>query len=108
MEGSSPRGGGDDTEHPTDITMDTTPPRGPLTRAQARAIGTKVNSLLSELHFDTCETWVLPHADVLSIIRYQGDVQGEAMEQGQATPEEEPREDEARKILTTGTGTIAP
>ena len=79
--------------------MDTSPPRGPLTRAQARAIGTKVNSLLSELHFDTCETWVLPHADMLCIIRYQGGVQGEAMEQGRATPEEEPREDEARKIL---------
>ena len=98
MEGSSPWGG-DDAEHPADITMDTPPPRGPLTRAQACAIGTKVNSLLSELHFDTCETWVLPHADMLCIIRYQGDVQGEAMEQGRATPEEELREDEARKIL---------
>ena len=75
---------GYDAEHPTDITMDTTPPRGPLTRAQARAIGTKVNSLLSELHFDTCETWVLPHAGMLCIIRYLG----EAREQGQATPGE--------------------
>ena len=83
--------------------MDTTPPRGPLTRAQARAIGTKVNSLLSELHFDTCETWVLPHADMLCIIRYLG----EAMEQGQATPEEEPREDEPREVLTTGNGTTS-
>ena len=45
---------------------------------------------------------------MLCIIRYQGDVQGEAMEQGRATPEEESREDEARKAGARGNKNYRP
>src|SRR4051812_32441897 len=78
--------------------MDTSPPRGPLTRAQARAIETKVNSLLFKPHLLACETWVLPHADTLCSMRYKGGTQEEATGQGQATIGEEPQEDEERDI----------
>ena len=48
-----PQGRGDDAEHPKIIPMDTptspTTPLGPMTRARAKAIEDKVNSLLSEL-----------------------------------------------------------
>ena len=47
------QGGGDDAEHPSLIPMDvpTSPstPLGPMTRARAKAIEDKVNSLLSKL-----------------------------------------------------------
>ena len=66
--------GGDDAEHPTAIPMDlpSSPktPHGPMTRARARAIETKVNSLLSELPLSTCETWLLHQAETLCVIRY--------------------------------------
>ena len=65
--------GGDDAEHPTDITMDTPTTRGPTTRAQARAIEAKVNSLLAELLFNMHDMWVLPHGATLCILRYTED-----------------------------------
>ena len=76
--------------------MDASTTRGPTTRAQARAIKAKVNSLLFELLFNTHENWVLPHGNTLYIIRYTGDIQGEAMEQGRATPRRAPQEDKGK------------
>ena len=86
-----------------DITMDACTTHGPTTRAQARAIEAKVNSLLSGLPFDTHETGMLPHGDTLCILRYTGDTQGEAKTQGQVTPRRTPREDEDKtpEFLTT-------
>src|SRR3954471_2556580 len=73
-----------DAEHPIDITMDPPATLGPLTRAQARAIEAKVNSLLSESFVNMHESWVLPHGSVLCIIRRTRDPQVQA----QATGEE--------------------
>ena len=67
--------GGDDAEHPMDITMDISPTCGPLTRAQAWAIETKVNSLLVEIQFHTCETWMLPQNNVLCSLRYNDETE---------------------------------
>ena len=67
------KGGGDDAEHPSLIPMDvpTSPSRpfGPMTRARAKAIEDKVNSLLFELPIPTRETWLLPHSETLCVIR---------------------------------------
>ena len=72
-----PKGGGDDAEHPTIIPMKTTPSSqllsGPMTRARARDIGAKVNSLLFEYDFDGKGTWMLPHNETLCILRYEED-----------------------------------
>ena len=70
-------GGGDDTEHPKVIPMDLptspTAPIGPMTRARAKTIEDKVNSLLSELPLSMHETWLLPKSELLCMIRYQED-----------------------------------
>ena len=62
-----------DAEHPSLIPMDvpTSPstPLGPMTRARAKAIEDKVNSLLSKLPSPTHETWLLPHSETLCVIR---------------------------------------
>ncbi|KAK1602193.1 hypothetical protein QYE76_018177 [Lolium multiflorum] len=49
----------------------TSPPSGPMTRARAKAIHDKVNSLLTTLDLDTPLDGLLPHADVLCVIRYK-------------------------------------
>src|SRR4051812_7938174 len=77
-----------DAEHPMDITMDTPATLGPLTRAQARAIETKVKSLLSESFINMHASWVLPHGSVLCIIKYTRDAQADPQVQAQATGEE--------------------
>ena len=41
-----------------------------MTRARAKAIEDKVNSLLSELPLPTRETWLLPHSETLCVIKY--------------------------------------
>ena len=77
-----------DAEHPTFIPMYTPTtlqaPRGHMTRPQTYAIGHKVNSLLFEPSLSTCETWLLPHAWTLPILRYNRDDHGESKDQGQA------------------------
>jgi hypothetical protein len=77
-----PKGGGDDAEHPMVIPMDppTSPqaPRGPMTRARARALENEVPSLLHESPYDACETWLLPHSEMLCVLRYQEDPLEEA------------------------------
>ena len=88
----SPKGGGDDAEHPSIIPMDSTPthqaPRGPMTRARTRALETEVNSFLLSLHMDTNGTLLLPHQDTLCLIRYEEEHHQEAQEHPQG--EEEP------------------
>src|SRR3954471_12505618 len=90
-----------DAEHPIDITMDPPATLGPLTRAQARAIEAKVNSLLSESSVNMHESWVLPHGSVLCIIRYTRDAQADPQVQAQATGKEEVQ---GREGTTPGIG----
>ena len=79
--------GGDDAEHPSLIPMDvpTSPstPLGPMTRARAKAIEDKVNSLLSKIPLSTYETWLLPHAETLCVIKYLEESYGSATPNGQ-------------------------
>ena len=58
-------------------------PSGPMTRARARALETEVTSLLSELPFDSGETWLIPQAEVLCVIRYEEDRLGNARNEDQ-------------------------
>ena len=60
-----------------------TKPLGPMTRAQAKAIEDKVNSLLSELPLSMHETWLLPKSEMLCMIRYQEGPPEDAHEDGQ-------------------------
>ena len=57
------------------IPMDSTPthqaPHGPMTRARARAIETEVNSLLLEIDMEMNGTSLLPHQNMLCVIRYE-------------------------------------
>ena len=61
------QGRGDDAEHPKVIPMDLptspTTPVGPMTRARAKAIEDKVNSLLSKLPLSMHENWLLPQVE---------------------------------------------
>ena len=58
-------------------------PSGPMTRTRARPLETEVTSLLSQLPFESHETWLLPQAETVCIVRYQGASHGEAKEQVQ-------------------------
>jgi hypothetical protein len=106
--------GGDDAEHPTVIPMDppTSPqvPRGPMTRARARALETEVTSLLNELPYDSCETWLLPHSQMLCVLRYQEDPLREARNNGQVTKysDEEAREEEVLLSISSRTSGLWP
>src|SRR6187401_1097410 len=75
-----------DTVYPRAITMDPSSPRqvpkGPMTRARARALETEVTSLLALLPYDACETWSLPQTDVLCVLRCEEDHIGEGREDG--------------------------
>ena len=42
-----------------------------MTRARARALETEVNSFLLDLHMDTNGTCILPHQNMLCILRYE-------------------------------------
>jgi hypothetical protein len=76
-----------DAEHPTVIPMDVTTspmtPLGPMTRALAKAIDDKVNSLLSELPLSTHATWLLPQAETLCVIRYLEEGHGATTSNGE-------------------------
>ena len=73
-----------DAEHPSVIPMDLPAshqdPRGPMTRARARAFETEVTSLLSDISHDPFETWLLPKSGMLCMIRYQEDPPEDAHE----------------------------
>ena len=47
------------------------PPRGPMTRSRAKAIHQEVNSLLSTLTLNSPLDGMLPHANMLCVIRYE-------------------------------------
>ena len=77
-----------DAKHPTINPMYTmTTPQAPsahMLRPRAYAIGHKVNSLLSKPSLSTHETWLLPHAWTLHILRNNRDDHGGSKDQGQA------------------------
>ena len=91
-----------DAEHPTVIPIKLPSshqePRGPMTRARARALETEVTSLLSDITYDPLETWLLPKSESLCMIRYQEDPPKDAREDGQAPKfmAEENRQKESR------------
>ncbi|KAK1648292.1 hypothetical protein QYE76_066097 [Lolium multiflorum] len=64
--------GGDDVAPLANDTTSrpTSPPSGPMTRARAKALHDKVNSLLTTLDLGTPLDGMLPHADTLCVIRY--------------------------------------
>jgi hypothetical protein len=67
------QGGGDDVAPVTDVATPrpTSPPSGPMTRARVKALHDEVNSLLTTLDLGTPLDGLLPHADVLCVIRYK-------------------------------------
>src|SRR5215216_7831867 len=68
-----PKGGGADAARPTTATTSTptSSPSGPMTRARAKLLQAKVNSLLSLCDFDTPLDGLLLHTHTLCIIRYE-------------------------------------
>jgi hypothetical protein len=69
----------------------TSPPSGPMTRARVKALHDEVNSLLTTLDLGTPLDGLLPHADVLCVIRYKA-----RQDHGE---EETPRSREGEKQL---------
>src|SRR3954471_11192326 len=86
-----------DSACPTDAPPSTTPspPSGPMTRARAKLLQAKVNSLLSSCDFGLPLDGLLLHATTLCILSY------EATSPHQAPKEEGPGED-ATGALHTG------
>src|SRR4051812_33587454 len=85
-----------DAARPTDAPPSTThsPLSGPMTRARAKLLQAKVNSLLSSCDFGLPLDGLLLHATTLCILRY------EATPAHQATKEEGPGEEDARALHT--------
>ncbi|XBI46638.1 hypothetical protein VPH35_110830 [Triticum aestivum] len=84
-----------------DASTSPTTPRGPMTRAHAKAFKDKVNSHLSELPLSTHETWLLPQAETLCVIRYLEEGHRSATPNGQddEDTEHERQEEELPKKL---------
>ena len=100
---------------PMDAPTPPTTPLGPMTRARAKAIEDKVNSLLSELPLSMHETWLLPKSEVLCMIRHQEGPPEDAHEDVQvpkSTDEEnqrkEPRASPRPRTSGQGPGHPAP
>ncbi|XBI79560.1 hypothetical protein VPH35_088985 [Triticum aestivum] len=72
-----------------DVSTSPTTPLGPMTRARAKALQDKVNSPLSELPLSTHETWLLPQAETLCVIRYLEEGHGASTPNGQDDEETE-------------------
>ena len=66
-----------------DLPTSPTTPLGPMTRARAKAIEDKVNSLLSKLPLSIHKTLLLPQAETLCVIRYSKEGNGTATFNGQ-------------------------
>src|SRR4051812_35314461 len=89
----------------------------PITRARAKLIEQQVNLLLIESDVVLNENYILPKSFYVCMIIYHGkdeerEVEDEAqeegaMEQGQAPLEEQLREDDAKNLQPTGSGTTA-
>ncbi|KAF6988987.1 hypothetical protein CFC21_006391 [Triticum aestivum] len=84
-----------------DASTSPTTPLGPMTRARAKAIKDKVNSLLSELPLSTHETWLLPQVETICVIRYLEEGHGTATSNGEddKDTEYEGQEEELPKKL---------
>ena len=54
-----------------------------MTRARARALETEVNSFLLDLHMDTNGTCLLPHQNMLCLLRYEEEHHQGALEHPQ-------------------------
>ena len=67
------QGGGDDVVQPNATPTPTppSPPSGPMTRARAKALHDKVNSLLSTFDLGSTLDGMLLHSDMLCVIRYE-------------------------------------
>ena len=65
--------GGDDVVQPNATPTPTppSPPSGPMTRARAKALHDKVNSLLSTFDLGSTLHGMLLHSDMLCVIRYE-------------------------------------
>src|SRR3954462_5658034 len=77
-------------------------PRGPMTRARARALENEVTSFLSDIAYDPLETWLLPKSDMLCMIRCQEEPPEDVREDGQAT--KSTNEEKQRKKETAAPG----
>src|SRR4051812_36498584 len=100
-----PKGGGADAAHPTTATTSTptSSPSGPMTRARAKLLQAKVNSLLSLCDFDTPLDGLLLHTHTLCIIRYE-----EKNPQDEGAPTEETKCSLSPAVLPDlATGTTA-
>ena len=69
---------------PMDLPSSHQEPRGPMTRARARALENEVTSFLSDITYDPLETWLLPKSDMLCMTRCQEEPPEDAREDGQA------------------------
>ena len=105
MSGASGRAGcpgsRPDTVYPRAITMDPSSPhqvpKGPMTRARARAFETEVTSLLSLHLSDSLETWLLPSSETLCILRCLDEGHGTALHDAQDDrPDKYTRQEEGR------------
>jgi len=93
---------------PMDLPSSHQEPRGPMTRARARALEKEVTSFLSDITYDPLETWLLPMSDMLCMIRCQEDPPKNAREDGRVakfTDEENRRKE---KKTAPGPGHPAP
>ena len=82
-------------------------PKGPMTRARARALENEVTSFLSDITHDPLETWLQPQTEMSCVIRYQGtSLEGATERDGHQEPEEEPHTP-GRAVLPLASGTTA-
>lgn len=91
-----------DVENPKDILMDLptppTTPLGPMTRARAKAIKDKMNSLLSKLPLCTYDTWLLPQEETLCVITYLEEGRGTTTPNGQDGKDTKYKEREEKQL----------
>ena len=71
------------------ISTPTSPPSGPMTRARAKILQAKVNSLLPSCQLDTSLDGMLLHATTLCIIRYKASTHHQAPKDGEQGAEHE-------------------
>ena len=79
-----------------------------MTRARAKAIEDKVNSLLSEVPLPTRETWLLPHMDTLCVIRYLEESHGTATPNGQGGKDAKHGHQEEEMLLKLQASDVRP
>ena len=79
-----------------------------MTRARAKAIEDKVNSLLSELPLRTHETWLLPHSETLCVIMCLEASHGTATYKSQDGEEPKHVEEEEEMLLKLQASAVRP